>query len=263
MDPWEIQRTLLAFALAGGALRGERMLFAPEGDANGGGGGGSGEGGNTQQGPPAAEQPKYTDKQLNDLIAKNVAKALEKHKGESEAAIKAAREEAEAAKNEAALAGKSADERAKAIAESDARKRAAEAEKLAKDLADNKAARERAETALKTRIARGSAQTALIEAKVLAAMAGDALDLFMTKAKFEHDTETDEIVGVTLEGAFYKTPKDAAEAFLKTRPGFMPAPAGGSGTPRGGSAGNFGRPLHELSTSELLARAEEADRNGR
>lgn len=260
MDPKEIQRTLIAFALAGGQLPFERILFDEDKGTGGGGGGGGGEGGNTQQGPPATDVAKYNDKQVNDLIAKE-RRALEaKFKAEHEASTKSLRDELEAWKNEAALAGKSAEEKAKLIADSEAKKRAAEAERIAKEASEYKTRAERAEAQLRHRVVSSHAQSALVEAKVLPAMAGDALDLFMLKAQVELDDDGASVKSVTLDGAYHKTMKEAAEAFLKARPGFVPAPAGGSGTPRGGVGATYGRPLHEMSTSELLARAEEADR---
>lgn len=259
MDPKEIQRTLIAFALAGGQLPFERILFDEDKGTGGGGGGGGGEGGNTQQGPPAAEQPKYSDKQVNDLIAKERRSLEAKLKAEHEAAIKAAREEAEAAKNEAALAGKSAEEKAKLIAESEAKKRAAEAERIAKDLAETKARADGAEARLRDYQITGAASSALLEAKVIPTAATAAVKLFKLDAKVDLDDDG-KVTGVTLDGTFHKTMKEAAEAFLKANPHFAPAPAGGSGTPRGGVGAAYGRPLHEMSTSELLARAEEADR---
>lgn len=250
MDPKEIQRTLIAFALAGGALPFERMLFAPEDDASGGGGGGkTGEGGNTQQGPPA-DAPKYTDKQLNDLIAKNNAKLEAKLKAEAEAAAKALRDELEAAKNEAALAGKSAEEKAKLIAESDAKKRAAEAERVAKDLADTKARAESAEARLRDYQVTQAASTALVEAKVLSGATVAATKLFKLDAKVDIDDQSGAVTGVTLDGVFHKTMKEAAEAFLKANPHFQSAPAGGSGTPRTGSAPGPARKSSDLSVGE-------------
>lgn len=263
MDPMEIQRTLIAFVLAGGQLPFERILFDEDKGTGGGGGGGGGEGGNTQQGPPAAEQPKYSDKQVNDLIAKERRSLEAKLKAEHEAAIKAAREEAEVAKNEAALAGKSAEEKAKLIAESEAKKRAAEADRVAKEASEYKTRAERAEAQLRHRVVSSHAQSALVEAKVLPAMAGDALDLFMLKAQVELEDDGATVKSVTLDGAYHKTMKEAAEAFLKTRPGFVPAPAGGSGTPRGGAPSLGGRKLSELQPVDLMALAEERDRSGR
>lgn len=249
MDPKEIQRTLIAFALAGGALPFERMLFDEKGDANGGGGGSkTGDGGNTQQGPPA-DAPKYTDKQLNDLIAKNNAKLEAKLKAEAEAAAKALRDELEAAKNEAALAGKSAEEKAKLIAESDAKKRAAEAERVAKDLADTKARAESAEARLRDYQVTQAASTALVEAKVLSGASIAATKLFKLDAKVDID-ESGAVTGVTLDGVFHKTMKEAAEAFLKANPHFQSAPAGGSGTPRTGSAPGPARKSSDLSVGE-------------
>lgn len=248
MDPKEIQRTLIAFALAGGQLPFERLLFEEEKGAGGGGGGGSGEGGNTQQGPPA-DAPKYSDKQLNDLIAKNNAKLEAKLKAEHEAAAKALRDELEAANEKAALAGKSAEEKAKLIAESDAKKRAAEAERTAKELSDAKAGRESAEAKLRDYQVTNAASAALLEAKVIATSAPAAVKLFKLDAKVDLD-ENGVVTGVTLDGAFHKTMKEAAEAFLKAHPYFAPAPVGGSGTPRAGSAPGPARKASDLSVDE-------------
>ena len=252
MDPKEIQRTLIAYALAGGQLPFERMLFDEKGDANGGGGGGSkaGEGGNTQQGPPAAETPKYTDKQLNDLIAKEKASVERKLKAEAEAAAKALRDELEAAKNEAALAGKSAEEKAKLIAESDAKKRAAEAERAAKEAADFKSRAEASEAALRDLRISHAASAAFAEAKTVGSITS-ATRLFMLDAKVDLD-DAGKITGITLDGAYHKTMKEAAEAFLKANPNFAPAPAGGSGTARSGVA-THGRRLEDMTDEELWA----------
>lgn len=244
MDPKEIQRTLIAFALAGGALPFERMLFGQEGEGAGGGGGEPGKGET-----PAAETPKYTDKQLNDLIAKNNAKLEAKLKAEADAAAKALRDELEAAKNEAALAGKSAEEKAKLIAESDAKKRAAEAERTAKELADTKARAEGAEAKLRDYQVTQAATAALVEAKVLSGATIAATKLFKLDAKVDLD-EHGAVTGVTLDGIFHKTMKEAAEAFLKANPHFQSAPAGGSGTPRAGSAPGPARKSSDLSVGE-------------
>lgn len=250
MDPKEIQRTLIAFALAGGALPFERILFEEEKGAGGGGGGGGGggDGGNAQQ--PATEQPKYSDKQVNDLIAKERRSLEAKLKAEHEAAAKALRDELEAAKNEAALAGKSAEEKAKLIADSEAKKRASEAERIAKEASEYKTRAERAEAQLRHRVVSSHAQSALVEAKVLPAMAGDAHDLFLLKAQVELEDDGATVKSVTLDGAYHKTMKEAAEAFLKARPGFVPAPTGGSGTPRGGSASAPSRKSSDISVGE-------------
>lgn len=253
MDPMEIQRTLIAFALAGGHLPFERILFEEKKEPDGGGGGGQ------PPGTPSADAPKHTDKQLNDLIAKEKSKLEAKLKAEHEAALKTAREEAEAAKAEAALAGKSAEEKAKLIAESDAKKRAAEQERVAKERDEYKARAEKTEAALRHRIVSSAAASALVEAKVIGAMAGDAVDLFMLKAQVELEDDGVTVKGVTVDGAYHKTMKDAAEAFLKARPGFLPAPAGGSGTPR--SMGQIGgAKVSDLTPAQLMAMADEEDR---
>jgi F0F1-type ATP synthase membrane subunit b/b' len=260
MDPWEIQRTLLAFALAGGALRGERMLFAPEGDASGGGGGGSGDGGNTQQGPPA-DAPKYSDKQLNDFLAKEKASVEKKIRAEAEQRTKDLETQLAEKTREAELAGKSADEKAKLIADSDAKKRKEESERTAKEAAEYKARAEKAESSLRHRIVSSAAQSALIEAKVLPAMAGDALDLFVLKSTVELEDDGVTVKSVTVDGTYHKTMQEAAAAFLKTRPGFMPAPAGGSGTPRSGGGFVAGK-FHELDPSEAMRLHRENEARG-
>lgn len=258
MDELMVKHALIASALAGGMLPFERMLFAPEADAAGGGGGAP------QQGEqPAQDAPKYTDKQANDLIAKNIAKAEAKLKAEFEAQQKALREELEAAKNEAALAGKSAEEKAKLIADSDAKKRAAEQERIAKELAETREARVKAEAQLRHYHVSSAATRALSDAKVLATAASDALDLFMAKAQVDFEDDGMTVKAVTIDGAYHKTMKDAAEAFVKARPAFQPAPVGGSGTPR--SAAQIlvgGRKFSDLSPEEALE-FERQRRNGR
>lgn len=258
MDPFKIQRTLIAFALAGGHLPFERMLFEPENGTGGGGGapaGGGEGGGNT---PPAADAPKYTDKQLNDLIAKNTAKLEAKIKAEAEAAQKLLRDELEAAKAEAALAGKSAEEKAKLIADSDAKKRASEQERLAKDLATSQAEAARAKLELRSYKLSNAASAALAEAKVLPSSASAATKLFMLEAQVDLDDDGS-VKGITLDGTYHKTMKEAAEAFLKANPYFAPAPAGGSGTPRAGGQLGGGAKISDLTPAQLMALADEAD----
>lgn len=257
MDPFKIQRTLIALALAGGHLPFERMLFEPE-DGNGGGGGGTPAAGGAAAGTPAVETPKYTDKQLNDLIAKNAAKEVAKFKAEAEAAQKLLREELEAAKNEAALAGKSAEEKAKLIADSDAKKRASEQERIAKDLATAQAEASKAKLELRSYKLSNAASAALAEAKVLPSSASAATKLFMLEAQV--DLEDDgSVKGITLDGTYHKTMKEAAEAFLKSNPYFAPAPAGGSGTPRAGGQLGGGAKVSDLTPAQLMAMADEAD----
>lgn len=238
MDP---KLMLIACALAGGLLPFERMLFAPEGDPVGGGGGGgnappaAGAGDKPADKPPAKT---YDDAQVNALIAKE-RRSIEEKAEKSIAETKAAFEKQLAELNEKLeLAGKSADEQKKLLAEKAQRQLETERAALAKT-AEEATAKAAALAAKHERtVKRHIAQSALAEAKALPRALGKAVEAFLADVEIDIDPNDEtKVTGVRLDGVAHKSVAEAAVAFLRTNDWFASAPPGGTGTKPGTAMG--------------------------
>lgn len=220
-------------------LRDARDPFLCFNEGGGGGGNppaGGGGGGN----PPPGEPPKTftqadVDKMIQARLAKEQAKfadydAIKEKAGKVDTLSK----ELEDIKVQLEDAGKTADQKAKAEAE-----RAAKAQLQKIEDADKRAAA--AEAKEKAAIATLTAER--IANHVTAALGrgeadprflSDAVKIFMSDAKIEL-TEDGRSITVEYNDGKYKDPVDAAKAWLRDKPNFAKAPAGGSGgAPPGG-----------------------------
>ena len=151
------------------------------------------------------------------LIAKERRSLEAKLKAEHEGCRQALRDEAEAAKNEAALARQDAEERPSS-SPTVKREARVEAERIAKEASRVQDARRACgEATASPRRLEPRTVRARRRAKVLPAMAGDARPL-PAEAQVELEDDGATVKSVTLDGAYHKTMKEAAEAFSKARP---------------------------------------------
>lgn len=225
-------------------------------EVEGGGGGGGGE-------PPKT----FTQEQLNSLLKKErestaaaTAAKFSDYEDLKGKVVKLTELEAKVTElTEAAeLAGKTAAEKAALQSQKALDKAAQERASIEKERDSSKAAYESEKSAHNMTRVRTTMSQALATANVLPAASEDALDRLIessTDIKFD---DKGRLVALTLksDGTEYTDFRKAAEAFLKEKPFFQKAPAGGTGTNRpGGNNGTGGnnKPLHEMSESELLA----------
>lgn len=242
------ERLMIMRALSGAFEPTKAGLCSAEDDQGGGGGGGQ---------PPAKT---FTQDEVNRIAAKQ--------KAEGEAAAKRAAEAAFTEKEQAfnkrieelELAGKTQAERdaheRRQREEADRKAREAREASLAKERDDAKALAAANEARWKDDRKNTAVVAALHSAKVIAAAAADAAHSFMRDAKIEQD-EDGVITNVIYGGKSYSKVDEAAVEFLKERSHFaQPAGTGGTGsrlpTSSGGGSPQGGRPLHEMTRSELL-----------
>lgn len=230
-----------------GGLPHERVVFEEKKDEGGGGGGGGGGGD-----PPKKlelTQPEL-DRMVEDRLKKSKAEASETKAKLDELTKSLA--ELQAKNEELELKGKSADEKARIAAEKAAQKIEAEKAAALKEAADAKAIAEAATKGLRAHIVGAQLSKALIDAKALPTAVHHAAQLFLSDVEIDTD-DAHAITAVRLGGVAQKDLATAATEWLKTNSHFAQH-TGGGGT-KGGAGGNThgGRPLHELSPTELLA----------
>lgn len=250
MDP-KLSRKLglvstICFITLGGLPHERSVFFAPEnGD---GGGGGSGDNKGNEQKPV----PKHTDDDVNRIVAERVKKSTAEA-AEAKAKLDEltkAQTEAQAKIDELELRGKSEADKARIAAEKAAKKIEEERELAVKGKADSDAKALASDTKLRSYVLSTSATQALIAAKVLPDGVKHAVRAFLDDVKIETDADHT-ITSIQFEGVAKTTLAEAAIEWLKKNPVFAPH-VGGGGT-RGGAGGTHGgRPLHELSSTELL-----------
>jgi|GEM_PF-4700677 len=251
MDPNRFGRYGLFGARTQHALKyGPQSVFVASADGGGGGGGGG-------------DDKTFTQEDVNALLAKERKKLEDKFKDYDDLKTKAGevddlKTRLETLEEEKDLAGKTAEEKERARAEK-------ERTKLLADLEEAKTAREEAEAKLKsegeahrmTKV-RTRLGTELTAAGVFPKAAEDALSTMLASSELDFDEETGALKTLTLshDGTRY-TPDEigkACESYLKAKPHFAKAPAGGAGTtpPTGGGGGHDDRPLHERPIGDLL-----------
>jgi len=252
MDPFLARRLNLLSTICFiglGGLPHERAVFAPEPDLSGGGGGGGGN-------PPPAPEPKkleLTQAELDKLIVDRNKKAtaeaeeLRKRLADLEENTK----KLQAERDELDLKGKSAEEKARIAAERAAKKIEDEKSAAQKAAAEATARAEATAAKYRAHVVSQQASDALLAAKALPTAIKHAAQAFLADLTIETDPETYAITSITLGGVAQPSIAKAAEEWLRTYPHFAAAPAGGAGTRNGTTTGN-GKPLHELSTNELL-----------
>lgn len=225
--------------------------------------GGGGEGG--QGGGPAGDAtPKFDEaqqKHINGLLAKErragqakldeITKSQQARDTEFNE-LKSKLEALEIEKNETKL---TTAEREKAAAE---RERNAWTKKLgeydaAKQAADKAAEEARAE--LRAERVANRVATSLAKLKIVSSAAEDAPQAFARAAKIELDKDGN-ISSIEVDGEPFTTLDEATAAWLKKRPHFEAAPAGGAGS-RASTGGGSSKPAYLRSTEENLAAANE------
>lgn len=207
--------------------------------------------------PPPGDPPPpktFTQDELNAIVAKRVGEVQKKFADYDDVKAKAGKaDEALAKVNELTekleLAGKSEEEKAKLLAEKLQAKSEAERIALAKERDDAKAAAERAREDLRSTRIDHQVTAVLTSAKALPEMLPYAISAFRAETKIEHD-DNDRITSITFDDVPYTDAKKAAEAWLKSRPGFAAAPAGGGGT-RGPNGAPPGKSFDTMSAVEL------------
>lgn len=223
-------------------LPGERVLRGGEGDpAAGGGGGGS------NPTPPKT----FTQDEVNSFLAKERRKYAdyEDLKAKAEKIPEFERQLSEL-NEKLELAGKSEAEKTKLLAEKLEKQKAAELALALKASEDAKAGEQRAIEALRETNIRYGITGALAEVKALPDMMPYAVDAFRRETRIEFDDEAGKVTSVEFDGVPYADLKKAAEAWLKVRPGFAAAPAGGGGT-RNPNGGAGGRSFDEMTPEQL------------
>lgn len=204
------------------------------------------------------EEPKYTDADIQRIVQTRLAKeskklsaAQEQIQSLQEQASAAAELQARIAELEAAAedAGKTAVEKAQSQANR-------ELEKLRRSFEDSqKAIAERDQMIATQRAAfqQERAERAVLGAvsthKVVDSSAAARLALVEVEINHGDDGEITASYGDVIDGSV----SDAIDAWIKDRPMFLPAPAGGAGTRNG--VGGGGVPLHKLSVQERMKAA--------
>lgn len=201
-------------------------------------------GGNPPAPPPGDAPPKtFTQDEVNAFLARE-KKRFGDYDALKAGAAKATELEQQLAKlnEERELAGKSADEKARIEGERAKKRMDEERTALSKEVADAKALAAAKDARLKTTITRTELSAGLVGAKVYPDSLADAVTLMAAASKVELVEDEDgnsSIASIVLGGITYKTAREAAEGFLKSKPYFASAPTGGAGTPRP----NGGAPL--------------------
>lgn len=220
----------------------------------------SAEGNEEVGGDDPQDAPKMiSQEQVNALLAKERRSFETKLKAASELSDKASRADELEAKlaeleEERALAGKTAAEKERARAEKATQTMASEKARLEAEKATLAADLEKARSEHRMTLANHSLSVALSSAGVFASASEDALASFVQNSELEFD-DSGALTAATskLDGLRYDDFKKAAEAFLAKKPHFAAGSGGGSGTRLPGGGGvRSNKPLHELSTAELL-----------
>lgn len=221
-------------------------LYSPEGDAGGGGG--------------APPEKMFSQADLDRIVGQRIGEATKKFSDfetlKSQAA-KVAEYEAELTKlrEEKETAGKSAEEVNRIAADRAAKALERERTEATTKLTASEKRAADAEAKYTTLVVSQNLGQGLDSAKVLPSAREKAIRLMREDAKIEMDDDG-KVVGVTYNGIAYKTPAEAAEAFLKDNDFLASAPSvrGGRSTPPN-SGGSGGAALFDLSQDELLSRA--------
>ena len=224
------------------------LLF--EVDAEGGGGGGGG-----------GETPKtFTQEDLNKVVGQRLADERKKYAdydSHKEKAAKLADVEAELAKlrEEKADAGKTAEERERLAADRAAKQLERERNEITTKLTASEQRAEASENRYRSLIVSNALGSGLDAAKVLSTARDDAIEALRSRSEIEIGDDG-KILTVTYGGIAYKTPAEAATAFLKDKDFFAAGPSGGGGGTKpptgGGGAGSDGRQPN-TSTEGLLS----------
>ncbi len=231
-----------------GALAGIGLCSAPDPDPAGGGGGGGG-----GPDPKPVEFSKEQQEKLNSIIAAErkswetkMQPVVDKAKAvdDLQAQITKLQEEKElVGKTEAEKAKIAADQAAKRMAEDRVTaEKAREVEKSRADTAEKVLREERVSRAL---------SAGLLAAKVFPDAIEDAIAAMSHEADIELD-DKGKVSAIRFGGVTHKTVKEAAEAFLKTKPYFAAGVAGGAGTGRPGGGGNGAIDFNKASPRELI-----------
>lgn len=232
-------------------------LYNAEGGEGGGGGGNE---------PPRMLTFEEHQAQLNKVVGQRIGEVQKKHQDELTkiqeqlATLQAERDEAN---EKLSLAGKSAEDQAKILAEKASKQREREIQEYNAKLTTAEQRAEAAEKKYRDTIVSIGLGSGLDQSKVLSSAREAAIRIFRESSEVELDDSGTRIVSVTYEGVAYKSAQEAAAAFLKQHDYFASAstPAGGgSRPPNAGGGRSNGVPLHELSQDELLARAAQTQR---
>lgn len=217
----------------------------------------SAEGGGDDGGGGGGDDQRFTQDDVNTMIAKERKSWESKSKKQLDEATSKAQEQVDEVKAELEELRKKHEE---ATLDADQREKAAleRAQKaIEKKLEDQQAklteAEKRAQLAdqvLATERRARHLGRALTEAKAYPEALGDALSVFQAAAEVELDDKGD-IVSVKYNEGEYTDIKEAAKAFLNDRPHFAQAEGGGAGTRTPtGSRGGSKVPLWQLSDEE-------------
>lgn len=206
--------------------------------------------------PPTPPEPKrleLTQAQLDAMIQDRLKRsAAERDELKTRLdAITKAQAELQAKNDELELKGKSADEKARMAAEKAAKQIEADRTAALKERDDAKAIADAATKSLRAHVIGSQVSQALIAAKALPTSLRHATPAFLADIEIDAD-EHHGITAVRLGGVAQKDVATAAAEWLKSNPHFAQH-TGGGGTKGGAGVGTSdGRPLHELSASELL-----------
>lgn len=226
------------------------VLYAEAGEANGAGGGAAAGQAQGAEKP----QPKYTDDDLNGIVARERRK-LETKFADYESVKAQASEAAELKKQIAELSekleltGKTESEKQKLIAEKLEQQRRSEVEKISAERDQAKSAAEAAAKALLDTKKEYQVTQALTAAKALPSMLPYAIRAFIDEVEIELD-EKGKVTGATVDGVPKKDLNEAAVAWLKNRDGFAQAPQGGGGT-RGSNGSGIPNDWRDLPADEI------------
>lgn len=217
-------------------------------------GDGDGDGGGDSSGDPPPPKT-FSQDEVNALLARDKKKLTSQIEAlESKASsAEEMRQQIAELNEQIELAGKSAEEQAKAKAKKAAEKQAAEVDGLRSQLSEleqnlNGERQSHQATRVRNRLA-----TALIEADVYPAAQDKALASMVGDAEAEFD-EDGNLVAITLEhdGTRYEDLKAAAVSYLAEHPYFAKAKPGGAGSGRPHGGGRTSAPLADMDPQDLL-----------
>jgi hypothetical protein len=226
-----------------GGLPHERAVFAPAEDEQSGNGGGGGN----------EEKPAFTQKQVNDMLAKEKGKLtaaqaeLKKELDE----IRKSHAELKTHADELELKGKTAEEKARISADKAAKQIEADKAAALKERDDAKAIADAATKSLRAHVVGTQLSHALIAAKALPTSLKHAVPAFLADVEIDTD-ESNTVTAVRLGGVAQKDLAEAATAWLKTNSHFA-SHAGGGGTKGGAGGPAGGKPFSEWTQEERIA----------
>lgn len=227
----------------------------------GGEGGEVGTDGGTQ-----TEAPQYTKADMERAVSQRVNQLTKKHGTELEGlkaqlgGIEEMKAKLAQLEEERDNAGKSASELAQKQAQKELDKLRREIEDGKKALGESSAREAKALADLRTDRATTRVMGALSSEKAI--NAERAAKYAMTEIAFTH--HDDGSMTATYGDVEDGSPADAVKAWLKDNDNFLPAPAGGAGTPRNGGAGRSTKSTADMSPDELASEVARMDAlNGR